>query len=118
MHSIEVSIASKGLWIGFLIGVFVLLLLDLVLFRSTAKKVTPQHGVLESLFWIATALLFNAVFAWTHGTVAGIEFLTAYVVEKSLSIDNLFIILLIFDSLQIPHQYRYRVLFYGVLGAI
>ena len=73
---------------------------------------------METLAWIGLSLLFNAWFAFQYGARAGTEFLTAYLVEKSLSIDNLFVILMIFNQLKIPTIYRHRVLFYGILGAI
>jgi tellurite resistance protein TerC len=112
------SVASGSLWVGFIVGVVALLFLDLWVFRGGAKKVSAKQGMLESGLWILTALIFNAFFAWHYGSAAGIEFLTSYLVEKSLSVDNLFVILLIFDSIRVPHQYRHEVLFYGILGAI
>lgn len=77
-----------------------------------------KTALLESGVWIAVALIFNLWFGFTYGKDLGMEFLTGYLVEKSLSVDNLFVILLIFSSFKIPAQYQHRVLFYGVLGAI
>lgn len=112
------SVAPMGLWLGFIAAVVILLLLDLGVFHKRAHKIKVKEALLESGIWISIALSFNAWFAWQYGTNFGVEFLTSYLVEKSLSIDNLFVILLIFDSIRIPHEHRHRVLFYGILGAI
>jgi tellurite resistance protein TerC len=74
--------------------------------------------LIESGIWIGIALTFNIWFGFTYGRELGLEFLTGYLVEKSLSVDNLFVILLIFSSFRIPDKYQHRVLFYGVLGAM
>lgn len=113
-----ISIVPPWLWIAFIIGIFVLLLIDLSLFGRGNHKIQAKTALLESGIWIAIALCFNAWFAWYFGTELGFEFLTGYLVEKSLSIDNLFVILLIFSSFKIPDTHQHRVLFYGVLGAI
>lgn len=114
----DVSVAPTWLWIAFCVGIFVLLLIDLSLFGKGSHKVSRTTALIESGIWVSVALLFNAWFAYTYGADLGVEFLTGYLVEKSLSVDNLFIILLIFSSFRIPDQYQHRVLFYGVLGAI
>ena len=114
----DISIAPPWLWIAFTIGILVLLAIDLSLFGRGNHKVQTKAALLESGIWIAVALGFNAWFAMSFGTELGLEFLTGYLVEKSLSVDNLFVILLIFSSFKIPDAYQHRVLFYGVLGAI
>lgn len=113
----SVSVAPGWLWVAFSVGIFVLLMVDLSLFGK-AHKVTRKAALTESGIWIAIALIFNAWFAHAYGTELGLEFLTGYLVEKSLSVDNLFIILLIFTSFRIPDENQHRVLFFGVLGAI
>ncbi|RYZ88602.1 MAG: TerC family protein [Proteobacteria bacterium] len=112
------SIAPTWLWVAFSIGVLILLAVDLSLFGRGSHKVSRNKALLESGLWICVALAFNAWFAFEYGKDLGLEFLTGYLVEKSLSIDNLFIILLIFGSFKIPDKYQHRVLFFGVLGAI
>ncbi len=112
------SIAPPWLWLAFTFGVLVLLVIDLSLFGKGNHKVQTKMALLESGIWISIALCFNAWFAMSYGTELGLEFLTGYLVEKSLSVDNLFVILLIFSSFRIPEAYQHRVLFYGVLGAI
>lgn len=114
----NVSIAPSWLWISFCAGIFVLLLVDLSLFGKGDHKISRKKALIESGIWIAIALLFNLWFGYEYGQTLGIEFLTGYLVEKSLSVDNLFIILLIFGAFRIPDRYQHRVLFYGVLGAI
>jgi tellurite resistance protein TerC len=114
----SVSVAPLWLWIAFTIGIFVLLLIDLSLFGKGDHKVQTKSALCESGIWITIALCFNVWFAWSYGSELGLEFLTGYLIEKSLSVDNLFVILLIFSSFKIPDAYQHRVLFYGVLGAI
>lgn len=114
----DISIVPPWLWIVFTLCVLVLLLIDLSLFGRGNHKIQIKTALLESGIWIVIALSFNAWFAMFFGTELGLEFLTGYLVEKSLSVDNLFIILLIFSSFRIPDGYQHRVLFYGILGAI
>ncbi|XGC81588.1 TerC family protein [Bdellovibrio bacteriovorus] len=114
----SVSVAPNWLWIAFSIGILVLLVIDLSLFGKGHDTVSKKKALIESALWISIALLFNLWFGYEYGKELGIEFLTGYLVEKSLSVDNLFIILLIFSSFKIPEKYQHRVLFYGVLGAI
>jgi len=114
----DISVAPPSLWIGFSIGILILLLIDLSLFGRGDHKMSTKKALLESGLWVTIALIFNGWFAYTYGSELGLEFLTGYLVEKSLSVDNLFIIVLIFASFKIPDKYQHRVLFYGVLGAI
>ncbi|OQW50471.1 MAG: hypothetical protein A4S09_01365 [Proteobacteria bacterium SG_bin7] len=114
----DVSVAPTWLWVTFCCAIFLLLLIDLSLFGKGAHKISRKTALVESGIWVSVALIFNAWFAYNFGNELGAEFLTGYLVEKSLSVDNLFIILLIFNSFGIPEQYQHRVLFYGVLGAI
>lgn len=114
----QISVAPSWLWISFTIGIVVLLVVDLSLFGKSHEKKSHHIALIEAFLWIAIALGFNAWFAFSFGNELGFQFLTGYLVEKSLSVDNLFVILLIFRSFQIPHSHQHRVLFYGVLGAI
>jgi tellurite resistance protein TerC len=107
-----------NLWSGFVIAIVALILLDLAIFHKKGHHMSLKTSILESLFWISLALGFN-VFLYFHlGEKLAIEFLTGYVVEKSLSVDNLFVILLVFNTFKIPAEYQPRVLFWGVFGAI
>ncbi len=114
----DVSVAPTWLWIAFCAGIFILLLVDLSLFGKGGHKVSRKVALIESGIWVSIALAFNLWFGFTFGKELGLEFLTGYLVEKGLSVDNLFVILLIFSSFRISDKYQHRVLFYGVLGAI
>lgn len=114
----DISVAPLWLWVSFAVGILILLLIDLSLFGRGAHAVSRKKALIESGIWISIALAFNMWFGYTYGKDLGVEFLTGYLVEKSLSVDNLFVILLIFGAFKIPDKYQHRVLFYGVLGAI
>jgi len=114
----KLSVVSPELWIYFSIGIVLLLALDLSLFGKHQGKMSTRAALVESGLWIAVAMGFNLWFASAYGGELGTQFLTGYLVEKSLSVDNLFIILLIFSSFRIPAEFQHKILFYGVLGAI
>jgi tellurite resistance protein TerC len=110
-------------WGAFGLLVVVLLALDLLVFHRRIHTPTLWESTWWSVFWIALALVFNGFVWWwgiqTHGdSKAGIDFLTGYLVEKSLSTDNLFVFAVIFRFFRVELKYQYRVLFWGVLGAI
>jgi tellurite resistance protein TerC len=112
------SIGTPVLWIGFNLFVLAMLALDLGVFNRTAHAVTLREASIWSVVWIGLALAFNAaVFAW-QGPEVGLQFLTSYLVEKSLSVDNLFVLLMVFAAFGVPAAYQRRVLFWGVLGAL
>lgn len=106
------------IWAGFSAMLAVLLGLDLWLFHRRPHRVEVREAFLESAAWIATAFAFNATIYFWRGPHAGVEFLTGYLIEKSLSIDNLFLILIIFQAFRVPAELQHRVLYYGVLGAL
>lgn len=114
----SLSIAPPWLWVAFVVGVIILLLIDLSLFKKLHGNSTTKFALGESAVWISISLLFNLWVAYEFGSELGVQFLTGYLIEKSLSVDNLFVILLVFSSFKIPNKYQHRVLFYGVLGAI
>ncbi|NMC19009.1 MAG: TerC family protein [Thermogutta sp.] len=104
-------------------AVVVALFLDLVVFHRKEHAPSLRESFYWSVFWIGLALLFNAYVWWwgyrLHGTSeAGVKFLTAYVVEKSLSVDNLFVFAVIFRYFGVNIRYQHRILFWGILGAI
>lgn len=105
-------------WECFIGGVVVLLLLDLLVFHRHPHEVRTREAVVWSIVWIGLALVFNAWVWWEFGPVHGKNFFVAFVVEKSLSVDNLFVFLLIFNYFKVPPTLQHRVLFFGVLGAI
>ena len=105
-------------WIGFIVLVVGLLALDLGVFHRDAHVVSRREALGWSGVWIGLALLFNLGVFVLMGRQAGIEWFTGYLVEKSLAVDNIFVILLIFTSLSVPAIYQHRVLFWGIIGAI
>jgi tellurite resistance protein TerC len=126
MNGLE-SVASAPMWAGFLVFVALMLALDLFVFGGNkAHKVCVKEAGLWSLVWVSLALLFNGGLWWylrdtTGAAVAdqkALEFFSGYLIEKALSVDNVFVFLLIFTAFQVPREYQRRVLIYGVLGAI
>jgi tellurite resistance protein TerC len=113
-----VGSGSPGLWAGFIGAVVVLLLLDLFVFHPRAQAPSTRGALAWSAVWIALSLAFNGFVALHFGHDAGVDFLTAYLVEKSLSIDNLFAFLVIFASFGIKPAGQHRVLFWGIFGAL
>ncbi|MBI5386023.1 MAG: TerC family protein [Verrucomicrobia bacterium] len=106
------------IWIGFGAFVLAMLALDLGVFHRRSHTVGIKEALTWSGVWIALALLFNAgVWHW-RGHDKGLEFITGYLVELSLSVDNLFVFLLIFAHFKVPLQYQHKVLFWGILGAL
>ncbi len=106
------------LWVGFNVFVLLMLALDLGVFHRKAHEVKFKEAITWSAVWIMLALVFNAGVWYYFGEVKAIEFLTGYIVEKSLSVDNIFVFVLIFTSFQVPAIYQHKVLFWGVLGAL
>jgi tellurite resistance protein TerC len=109
---------TPTLWIGFNACVLALLALDLGLFHRGAGTVSLRSAAAWSAFWIALSLGFDFWILRAHGAQPALEFLTGYVVEKSMSLDNLFVFLLVFRAFGVEPKYQYRVLFWGVLGAL
>lgn len=113
-----VHLESIGVWAGF--GVFVagMLALDLGIFHRHAREVSYRDAALWSGIWIGLALVFNAVLYLWRGPDVALQFLTGYLIEKSLSVDNIFVFVLIFSAFAVPAAYQQRVLYWGVIGAI
>ena len=105
-------------WVAFAGLVAVLLALDLLVFHRHDRAPGLREAAGWTVFWIGTGLAFNAVVWWWDGPHAGATFLTAFIVEKSLSMDNIFVFVVIFRFFAVPLMYQYRVLFWGILGAI
>lgn len=105
-------------WIGFSVGILFLLALDLGIFNRKTHVIKMKEALLWSGFWIFLALVFNVFVYFYYGHQAGFEFLTAYFIEKSLSIDNLFVFVMIFSYFKIPQEFQHKVLFWGIIGAL
>jgi tellurite resistance protein TerC len=105
-------------WIVFNLFVLAMLVLDLKVFHRDAHEVKIKEALLWSAFWIALALLFNVGIYIFRGAEDALEYLTGYLIEKSLSVDNIFVFLLIFSYFRVPALYQHKVLFWGILGAL
>ena len=117
-------------WISFLVAVMIFLALDLGVFNKTPHIISSREAGKWTAIWVALSFMFSGVIYWLYGnsyianpdqlnpTTASIKFITGYLIELSLSIDNIFVIAIIFSAFRIPQKYQHRVLFWGILGAI
>ena len=112
------SIASPHLWLIF--GVFVvgMLALDLGVFSRKPHEVRFKEAAIWSVVWVTLSLIFNAWLYYKFGSQKALEFLTGYLIEKALSVDNIFVFVVLFSSFAVPKIYQHRVLFWGVIGAL
>lgn len=105
-------------WIGFNIFIILMLALDLGVFNRKVRKVPVKEAVIWTVVWVALALSFNVFVLLEFGKTKALEFLTGYVIEYSLSVDNIFVFILIFTYFAVPDKYQHKILFWGILGAI
>lgn len=112
------SVGSPLLWVAFLIGVLFMLALDLGVFHRDTHRVSSREALIWSAVWVGLSLCFCAFVWWQFGTKPALEWLSAYVVEKSLSVDNIFVFIVIFRYMKVPRDHLHRVLFAGILGAL
>jgi tellurite resistance protein TerC len=105
-------------WVGFVALVLGLLVVDLGVFHREAHEVKPKEAAIWSSIWITLALLFNVFIYFEFGRQHAIDFLTGFLIEKSLSVDNLFVFVLIFSFFKVPARYQHRILFWGIIGAL
>jgi tellurite resistance protein TerC len=105
-------------WIGFHVFVFIMLALDLGVFHKHTHKVPVREAAAWSVVWITLAMLFNVFVYYEFGKTKALEFLTGYVIEYSLSVDNIFIFILIFSYFAVKSQYQHKILFWGIIGAL
>jgi tellurite resistance protein TerC len=110
--------ALSTLWIGFNLFVLLMLALDLGLFHRKSKEISVKDALFWTGVWIAFAFLFNVFVYYQFGQEKAFEFFTGYIIEKSLSVDNIFVIILIFSYFNVPAAYQHKVLFWGILGAL
>ena len=106
------------LWVGFNAFVLAMLAIDLGVFHRSAHEVSVKEAAIWSTVWVALALGFNYGIYHFMGEQAGLEFLAGYLIEKALSVDNIFVFVLIFSYFRVPPKYQHRVLFWGILGAL
>ena len=112
------GIGSPLLWGGFIVFVLAMLALDLGVFHRKTHQVSVKEALVWSGVWISLALVFNLGIWWLFGSTPAVQFLTGYLIEKSLSVDNIFVFVVIFSALRIPAIYQHRVLYWGILSAL
>ena len=112
------SIAHTWLWVAFSVVVAVALALDLGVFNRKAHEIKLREAALSTMGWVLLALAFNLMLGLLYGSKPALEFFTGYIIEYSLSVDNLFVFLVIFSYFQVDGKNRHRVLFWGILGAV
>ena len=105
-------------WIGFHVFIFLMLALDLGVFNKKDHKVPVKEAIKWSSVWISLALLFNLFVFYEFGKTKALEFLTGYVIEYSLSVDNIFVFIIIFTYFSVPDRFQHKVLFWGIIGAL
>lgn len=109
---------STVLWIGFNAFVLGMLALDLGVFHKKSHTVSVREALTWTGVWVTLALFFNLFVYFYFGEELAVEFFTGYLIEKSLSVDNIFVIIMIFSYFQVPQEYQHKVLFWGILGAL
>ncbi len=105
-------------WVAFHVGVFIALAVDLTTFRRRDRELSMRAALQRSFIWIALSLAFNLLVWKSKGDEAGLDFLTGYIIEYSLSVDNIFVFVLIFNYFRVPPRSQHRVLVWGILGAL
>jgi tellurite resistance protein TerC len=113
----DITASPEG-WIAFVVLVAVLLLGDLFLFHRDAHEIAVREAAVSSIFWITIGLAFGGIVWWAFGGAAATQYYTGYVIEKSLSVDNVFVWAVILGYFAVPRAMQHRVLFWGVFGAL
>jgi tellurite resistance protein TerC len=111
-------VGSAPLWIGFNVAVLLLLALDLGVFHRRAHAESLRASAGWSIFWVGLSLAFNLWIYFSRGYEPALQFFTGYLIEKSLSVDNIFLFVILFKYFQVEPEYQHRVLFWGILGAL
>ncbi len=112
------SVATPLQWGVFFVIIAIMLALDLGVFHREEHEIKTKEAAIWTAVWIGLSLLFNSWIWYQDGSQAGLEFFTGYLIEKSLSIDNIFVFIVIFSYFQVPKKLHHRVLFWGILGAL
>jgi tellurite resistance protein TerC len=115
LHAVTTSI---WFWIAFHIGVFIAIAIDLITFKRRDRELSMRAAARRTVLWVLVSLAFNVLVWRLKGPHHGLDFFTAYLIEYSLSVDNIFVFVLIFAHFQVPPRAQHRVLFWGVVGAL
>ena len=107
-----------SLWVGFNLFVVLMLVLDLGVFHRKEHEVKIKEALIWTCVWITLALIFNYGIYYFQGKEKALQFLSGYLIEKSLSVDNIFVFILIFSYFKVPSLYQHKVLFWGIIGAL
>ncbi|HJS71675.1 MAG TPA: TerC family protein [Acidimicrobiia bacterium] len=105
-------------WLALIAAIVIMLVVDLLLVHRTPHEISIKEAGIESAVWISIGLAFTGVILWWQGAQAAGEYLAGYLIEKSLSVDNVFVWAVIFSYFAIPRKYQFRVLFWGIFGAL
>ena len=105
-------------WTGFFVFVCIMLVVDLGIFHRNTHAVTIKEALMWSIVWISLALGFNVLVYYNLGSEKALQFFTGYIIEKALSVDNLFVFIVVFGYFQVQLKYQHKILFWGVLGAL
>jgi tellurite resistance protein TerC len=109
---------SGLLWAGFAVLITIMITLDLGVFNRKSHEVSFREALTWTLVWVSLAFSFNAGILYFMGSTKALEFLTGYLIEESLSIDNLFVFILIFSYFHVPRKYQPKILKWGIIGAL
>jgi tellurite resistance protein TerC len=109
---------SLWTWVIFIVFVLGMLALDLGVFHRKAHKISMREATIWTIVWIALSMVFNVIIYFWQGSDAAVKFFTGYVIEKSLSVDNIFVFVLIFATFKVSSELQHRVLFWGIIGAL
>ncbi len=105
-------------WIIFNAFVVLMLALDLGVFNRKSHEVSVKEALVWTFIWVFLAMIFNAIIYYWKGSQPALEFFTGYLIEKALSVDNIFVFIMVFSYFQIPAKYQHKVLFWGIIGAL
>ncbi len=113
-------VLDHSIWFWLIVNCFIIgvLLIDLTLLRKKSHVVKIKEAVIMSCIWIGLSLIFNLIILYVDGKTQALQFFTGYIIEKSLSVDNIFVFIILFRQFRIPREYQLKVLFWGIMGAL
>src|SRR5690625_3032649 len=117
-QGVHVMTITWTTWVLFNVFVLVMLSLDLGVFHRKHHAISTKEAASWTVIWIVLAIIFGGFLYWWQGAEFAFQYFTGYIIEKSLSADNIFIFILVFSYFQVPDKYQHRVLFWGIIGAL